>query len=175
MASHRVSSRSKNNARIISRLLRPGMAALFLLSLTVFHITPSGCRTRRAGAPFASLSKRCDGPRVGRSEHSERSRQPGVMRRWAWATGTTTRFRHRLALPEELEIRGTILIILPPHDLPIRCRETSSPGAWYSLHFPANDVKAQGLGDSIPLHRHRLALPEELEVREDTSPLSSPR
>ena len=59
---------------------RPGMAAL--LSLTAFHITAPGYRTRRAGAPFAASGKRRDGPRVGRSDErsEERSRQPGVMR-----------------------------------------------------------------------------------------------
>ena len=35
-------------------------------------VNVSGCRTRRPGAPFASLSKRCDGPRVGRREGEAR-------------------------------------------------------------------------------------------------------
>jgi len=56
-------------------------------------ITSPGCRTRRAGAPFASLSKRRDGPRVGRKERSDWSRQRGVRCR-----GTRTACASRTAL-----------------------------------------------------------------------------
>ena len=45
-----------------------------------FLLTSPGCRTRRAGAPFAAPGKRRDRPRVGRKERSDWSRQPGVMR-----------------------------------------------------------------------------------------------
>ena len=47
---------------------------------TAIAANVSGCRTRRAGAPFAAPGKRRDGPRVGRKERSDWSRQPGVMR-----------------------------------------------------------------------------------------------
>ena len=49
-----------------------------LWSLCHVPLTSPGCRTRRAGAAFAAPGKRRDRPRVGRSERSERSRQPGV-------------------------------------------------------------------------------------------------
>ena len=52
-----------------------------LWSLCHVPLTPPGCRTRRAGAVFAASGKHRDRPRVGRSEHSERSRQPGVSGR----------------------------------------------------------------------------------------------
>ena len=63
------------------------------MAFAALHITSPGCRTRRKGRPFAPLlfSKRHDRTRVGRSERSERSRQPGVMR-WpalGWWDGFT--------------------------------------------------------------------------------------